>query len=332
MKICFWPDIDNEKNRGGSMLKFMRLLIVIPLMSGIMPAHAEAPGGLQPFIEGTGLSASLADADKTVQAALSKGGFEVVGHYSPQKNVIIVSATSPGMLKNAAATDRGAYGATLSVALEALEGKTFVTYMNPVYVANGYQMASDNADVAKTLATILGAEKSFGAKPRTVEQLRHFQYAFGMETFTDPVDLGSFPGFQDAEQKITSRLQAGKDGVGLVYKIKIPGKNEVIYGVDLAPKNGDANGLHLVDSIDNGKPHRYAFLPYEVLLKDKNAEALNLRFCLALFFPDLPMMGGDASFFKLRNSPDAIKSILRKALGGTVVSDSTGSSNGFGSF
>ncbi len=313
------------------MLKFLRLLCVIPLMGWFIVAQAETPG-IQPFIEGTSMNASLAEADKTIQAALTQGGFEVVGHYNPQKNVTIVSVTNPAMLKNAAATDRGAYGATVSIALEEVQNKTFVTYTNPVYVSNGYQMASDNADAAKALATILGATKTFGAKPRTANQLRNFQYAFGMETFTDPIDLGSFPGFADAEQKITSRLQAGKDGVGFVYKVKIPGKNEVIFGVDLASKNADANGLHLIDSIDTGVPHRYAFLPYEVLLKDKNAEALNLRFCMALFFPDLPMMGGDASFFKLRNAPDAIKTTLRKALGGTVVTDSNSSSGGFGSF
>ena len=76
-------------------------------------------------------------------------------------------------------------------------------------------------------------------------------------------------------------------------------------------------------------PHRYAFLPYEVLLNNKEAEALNLRFRMALFFPDLPMMGSDASFFKLRSSPDAIKKVLQKAMGGALV---TNSDNGFGGF
>lgn len=313
------------------MMKFLRLLCVIPLLGGFVSAQADT-AGLQPFIEGNSINAALTDADKTVQAALTKAGFEVVGHYNPKKNVTIISITNPSMLKNAAATDRGAYGAAISVALEEVQNHTFVTYTNPVYAANGFQMSADNADVGKALAGILGATKSFGAKPRTANQLRNYQYAFGMETFTDPVDLGSFPGFQDAEQKITSRLQAGKDGVGLVYKIKIPGKNEVIYGVDLATKSADANGIKLIDSIDTGVPHRYAFLPYEVLLKDKNAEALNLRFVMALFFPDLPMMGGDASFFKLRNAPDAIKTTLRKAVGGTVVSDSNSSEGGFGNF
>jgi hypothetical protein len=315
----------------GLMIKLLRVVLLLPLLFWLQQSSA-AEGGLRPFIEGTALSASLADATKTVVAALEKGGFEVVGRYSPVKNVTIISITSPLMLKNAAATDRGGYGAALSVALESVSGKTFLTYMNPKYVANGYRLASDNAQVAQALGVILGNEKTFGANPRTVSDLRGYQYSFGMETFNDPMDLGSFKGFQAGIQQITSRLRAGSDGVHLVYQIRIPGKDEVVFGVDLASKNPDANGIKLIDKVDSGIPHRYAFLPYEVVLKDRNAEALNLRFRMALFFPDLPMMGSGGSFFSLRSAPDAIKHVLRKALGGTVMSDSNSTNNGFGSF
>ncbi|WP_407276437.1 hypothetical protein [Halothiobacillus sp. DCM-1] len=307
----------------------MRSLPVLPLMLGLAaPVWADA--GLQPFIEGTTLDNTLAQADKTTQAALTKAGFEVVGHYAPVKNVVVLSITNPAMLQNAVATPRGGYGAALSISLEESGGKTLVSYVNPAYVAAGYRLASDNSAVTQSLAKVLGAVKPFGAKPRTAEQLHDYQYAFGMETFNDPIDLGGFPSFSSADQKITSRLQAKTDGVGLVYKIKLPTKDEIVYGVDLGSSNADANGVKLVDSVDTGMPHRYAFLPYEVLLKDKEAEALNLRFRMALFFPDLPMMGGDASFFKLRNAPDAVKSVLRKALGGTVVTQSGSGDSGFG--
>ncbi len=311
------------------MLK--RSFAVLPLMLCVVsPSWASA--GLQPFIEGTTLTGSLEQAEKTTQAALTKAGFEVVGHYSPVKNVVVLSITNPAMLQNAVATPRGGYGAAVSISLEQDNGKTLVSYMNPSYVAAGYRLASDNSAVTQTLAKVLGSVKAFGAKPRTAEQLHDYQYAFGMETFNDPIDLGGFPSFASADQKITSRLQAKTDGVGLVYKIKLPAKDEVVYGVDLSSSNKDANGVDLVNAVDTGMPHRYAFLPYEVLLKDKEAEALSLRFRMALFFPDLPMMGGDASFFKLRNAPDAVKKSLRKALGGTVVTQSGGSDNGFGGF
>lgn len=309
------------------MMKSARIVFLVMLSALLVPSVSVA-AGLQPFVEGATLSASLAEVDKSIQSKLVKGGFEVVGHYSPAKNVIVLSISSPAMLKTASETPRGGYGAALSISLEEHEGKTYVTYMNPPYVAAGYRLASDNESVAKALAGILGAEKTFGAKPRTAKQLADYQYGFGMETFNDPIDLGGYPSFNSAEQKILSRLGAKKDGVGLVYKIKIPGKDQEVFGVDLSKlKDKDANGVALVDSVDSGMPHRYAFLPYEVLLNNKEAEALNLRFRMALFFPDLPMMGGEASFFKLRSSPGAIKNVLQKAMGGALI---TNSDNGFG--
>jgi hypothetical protein len=309
------------------MMKSVHVLFWVILSTLAMSSVSQA-AGLQPFVEGTTLSSTLTDADKSLQSKLVKGGFEVVGHYSPIQNVIVLSVTSPAMLQNASETPRGGYGAAISISLEADGGKTYVTYMNPPYVAAGYRLASSNESVAKALAGILGAEKTFGAKPRTKKQLSDYQYGFGMETFNDPIDLGGYPGFNTAEQKILSRLGAKTDGVGLVYKIKIPGKEQEVFGVDLSGvKDKNANGVALVDAVDSGMPHRYAFLPYEVLLNGKEAEALNLRFRMALFFPDLPMMGGDASFFKLRSSPGAIKNVLQKAMGGALI---TNSDNGFG--
>lgn len=309
-------------------------LFVAALVTNGLASAADAKGGYQPFVEGTTLNQSLADATKKVSSELTQAGFEVVGQYSPLKNVTILSISSPDMLKNAEATKRGGYGAALSVALENDGGKTIVSYVNPPYLANGYQMDGDNADVASALAKAIGAVKTFGAKPRSVKTLRNYQYTFGMETFTDPMDMGSFDSFSAGDRTITSRLKEGKDGVSLIYRIKIPGKNQIVYGVRLNPSNDDANGVKLVQSVDGkAAPHRYAFLPYEVLLDGRHAEALNLRFRMALFFPDLPMLGGDASFFKLRSAPDAIKSVLGKALGGKLPEPSNGGGgSGFENF
>lgn len=295
------------------------------------PAAAAEAVGLQPFVQGDTVDKPLAAAAKAVSTALTQADFNIVGEYSPLKNVTILSVSNAAMLKNAAATSRGGYGAALSVSLEQDGGKTYVTYVNPPYVANGYRMAGNNQDVATELAKVLGKQRTFGAKPRTPKDLRDYQYTFGMETFTDPMDLGRFDSFNAGDKTIVSRLKAGKDGVSLVYRIKIPGRNEIVYGVRLNPSNSDANGVKLVRSIDTGMPHRYAFLPYEVLLKDQSAEGLNLRFRMALFFPDLPMLGGNASFFKLRASPGAIKHVLGKALGGQLSSDN-GNNDGMENF
>lgn len=139
------------------MIKSVRILWLLMLAALVAPAVSFA-AGLQPFVEGTTLSSSLPDADKLIQSKLLKGGFEVVGRYSPRKNVVVLSISSPAMLKTASQTPRGGYGAALSISLEAHKGKTYVTYMNPPYVAAGYRLASSNESVAKALAGILGAE------------------------------------------------------------------------------------------------------------------------------------------------------------------------------
>ncbi|MEF3194176.1 MAG: hypothetical protein K6346_08180 [Halothiobacillaceae bacterium] len=70
--------------------------------------------------------------------------------------------------------------------------------------------------------------------------------------------------------------------------------------------------------IDLEPRKRAAYLPYEILVSGNKAEALHMRFRMALYFPDLPMMGSGPSFFKLQSSPDAVLQALRKASGGKV--------------
>jgi hypothetical protein len=54
------------------------------------------------------------------------------------------------------------------------------------------------------------------------------------------------------------------------------------------------------------------------VINGNKAEALHMRYRMALFFPDLPMMGDGPSFFKLRSSPDEVLQALRKVSGGKV--------------
>ena len=53
----------------------------------------------------------------------------------------------------------------------------------------------------------------------------------------------------------------------------------------------------------------------EILVKDKEIEALHARFRIAINFPDLSMMG-DNSFMNIMPTPDAIKEALTKVAGG----------------
>ncbi len=301
------------------------LLCLGLVFSGL--ARAE----FQPFIEGTPIEAPIEEAVSSVGEQLAAGGFEVVGDYAPTDGVHVFAVTSDALLATAAKSDRGGYGAVLSVALEQDGEAVRVSYQDPRYVAHGYRLEDDNEPVFQAIAGALGATGYFGAEPMSEANLRTYQYGFGLETFGDAVDLGELGSFARAQDQIARRAAGGDLGTDLVYKVRIPGKEQVLFGVALKSDDANANGAALIEAVDLEAPRGYAFLPYPILLDGSAAETLNLRFRMALFFPDLPMMGGDASFFKLRSAPDAINALLLDVVDGKVDSDEE-STGGFGTF
>lgn len=285
----------------------------------------------QPFVSGTQYEGAVEAAVAASRERLAEEGFQVVGDYAPTEGVHVLSVTSDALLETAARSPRGGYGAVMSVAFERDGEITRVSYMNPQYVAHGYRLESDNESVFLAMASALGATGYFGAEPISSVNLRTYQYAFGLETFEDAVDLGSFGSFDEARDGIAQRADSGDLGTDLVYRVRIPGKRQEVFGVAMQTDDPNANDAALVQMVDQDAPRGYAFLPYPVLLDGSAAETLSLRFRMALFFPDLPMMGGDASFFKLRSAPDAINSLLLDVVDGKVYQEER-SSGGFGSF
>jgi hypothetical protein len=245
--------------------------------------------------------------------------------------VRVLTVSSEAMRETASKSKRGGYGAVVSIAFEQVGGETRISYQNPQYLAHGYRLEGDNEAAFQSLAAALGAKGYFGGEPISKANLRTYQYAFGLETFVDPVDLGSFGGFSSADSKITERVKNGELGTELVYRVKIPGKKQIVYGVAMQTDDPNAHGAALVQAVDHDAPRGYAFLPYPILLDGNAAETLNLRFRMALFFPDLPMMGGEASFFKLRSAPDAINNLLIAVVDGEIQKEER-SGNGFGTF
>jgi hypothetical protein len=284
----------------------------------------------QPFVEGTPIEGAVDTAAATAGGKLSAAGFEIIGDYAPTDGVRVLVITNDTLLSTAAQTPRGGYGAVLSVALEQDGDTVRVSYQDPRYVAHGYRLASDNESVFQSVAGALGATGYFGAEPISEANLRTYQYAFGLETFRDAVDLGAVGSFERGRKRIAERAASGDLGTDLVYQLRIPGKEQMLFGVAMQTDDPNTNGASLVQAVDKEPPRGYAFLPYPVLLDGSSAETLNLRFRLALFFPDLPMVGSETSFFKLRSAPDAINALLREVVGGRVFDDEPG--GGFGTF
>lgn len=308
----------------------IRLLLTGGFSIGLLFAGL-AQAAYQPFIEGTPVAGDVGVAVIAAREKLVSEGFELVGDYAPTNGVHVLVVSSKALRENASRSPRGGYGAVLSVAFEQTDEGTRVSYQNPQYVAHGYRLKDDNEAALQALARALGAVDHFGSEPVAEAKLRRYQYGFGLETFTDPVDLGRFSSFSAADAQIRERVANGDLGTELVYRVKIPGKDQIVYGVAMQTSNPNAHGAALVQAVDLDVPRGYAFLPYPVLLDGNSAETLNLRFRMALFFPDLPMMGGEASFFKLRSAPGAINDLLIAVVDGEIPKEET-SGQGFGTF
>ena len=271
---------------------------------------------LKPFVLGSKGAGDLIQKVEATKAALTKAGFAVVGSYSPYANTTIVIVTNDELKISAAKSEYGAFGAAQRVAIVKVKDEVQVAYANPAYWANVYRMNSDLKDTAAKLLAALGKVEEFGAKGKTAEQLRKYHYAFGMEYFDEPDPLVRHASHEEAVKQVEAGLAAGKQGVTKVYRIDIPGKKEVLFGVAMkgAEKDKFMDEKYIMSQIDFKDIKSAAHLPYEILVIDNKVFAQAARFRIAASFPDLTMMG-DNSFMKIMESPEAIKKALAYTAG-----------------
>lgn len=273
----------------------------------------QADEKLKPFVLAYKSHGEMATVVAEVQKKMTAGGFEVVGSYSPYETATIVVVTNDSLKQTAAKSEFGGYGAAQRISVTNVDGELQVAYTNPVYMSHAYRMGGDLADVSEQLAKTLGKVEEFGPKDGlTPKQLRKYHYMFGMEYFTEPTTHAMYPSHEKAVQTVADRLAKGVAGVTQVYRIDIPGKKEVIFGVamkasDDSKKNMDDN--YIMSEIDFKPLRSTAHLPYEILVSDRKAYSLYARFRIAINFPDLSMMGSN-SFMNIMKTPDAIKKAL----------------------
>lgn len=273
---------------------------------------------LKPFILGATPAGGMEQVVSDVKAALKAQGFEEAGSYSPYAGTTIIAVTSPELKAAAAKSEHGGFGAAQRVAVVDAKGKIQVSYTNAVYMANAYRMADDLKAVQAKLEAALGKTQEFGAKGLTEKKLRKYHYTFGMEYFTDPSVLAEHASHDEAVKAVEANLAAGKGGVTKVYRVDVPGKQEVVFGVGMkAASEADKSmdDKYIMSEIDFRDIKSAAHLPYEVLVSGNKVYALYGRFRIATSFPDLSMMGSN-SFMNIMSSPEAIRKALVKAAGG----------------
>lgn len=275
----------------------------------------------KPYILGSESQAEFAAAVQSTKEKLTAAGFRIVGEYIPIDDAHILVFTSEELLRVSAASQYGGFAAAQRASVVKRNDRVQVAYTNPIYMAYAYRLTSDLGNVAQRLAEALGSQTAFGAKRGlSPEELREYHYTFGMEYFDEPYELAQYRSHNAALAAVEEHLNSNDVGVRPLYRLTIPGKREVIFGV--AMKAPDPNSIHKymddafqMSVVDHGEYSQIGYLPYEVMVIGNRVVALHMRFRMAVNFPSLRMLGKN-SFMTIRPSPEHIGRALTIAVGG----------------
>lgn len=284
------------------------------IVSALQFSHAAET--LKPYILANSPSTnSLNSVVQSTKQQLSDNGFEVIGSYSPYPQATLIVVTNATLKQTAAKSEFGGYGAAIRVGITEVGGNIQVAYNNPRYMANAYRLNGDLGDVSRSLATALGKQQTFGAKNGIeAAELRDWRYMFGMPYFDDQVELND-DRHTTLVKHISDFLAAGKEGLQQVFRIDIPGKQEVLFGVGIA--KGSGSDQRVMSTIDKADIRHTPHLPYGLLVSGDSAYMLDAKFRIAISFPDLTM----GQFLQINSAPDGIRDSLTLAAGGEIDQD-----------
>ncbi len=295
----------------------------LALAVGIAATAAQAADTLLPFALASNDAGTVADKLEPTKKALQDNGFEIAGEYSPFPGAHIIVVTNDELKKAGASHGRAGYVAAQRVSLTEMGGKVQVSYTNPLYMAEAYRVDASVKGTAEALKKALGHQKDYGPdEGRTPKELRKYHYTFGMEYFDEPLELASKKSHDEAVSVIEKNLQAKKGGAMKVYRIDIPGTKQTLFGVGMKASNEGQKYMDekfIMSEIDFKPIRSTPHLPYEILVKGSDAEALHARFRIAINFPDLSMMGAN-SFMNIMPTPDAIRDVLKEVAGAKAKS------------
>jgi len=248
---------------------------------------------LKPFIMAEVVNGgNVNTVQQQVEKKLKDAGFDIAGSYAPYKSAVVIAFTNDELKKHAAKSEFGGYGAAQRVSITKVGDSIQVAYTNPTYMADAYRMATDLSGLYTQLSKVLGNMHEFGSAQGLREsKLRKYHYMFGMEYFDDTSmhEIARHSDHKKAVETVANNLKKGIDGITQVYRIDIPGKEEVVFGVGMKkPANGGSKYVDdefIMGIIDFGEEKGTAHLPYEILVSGKRVYHLYARFRIANQFP-----------------------------------------------
>jgi len=291
-------------------IKVLFTFILIALLNLNNSIGAEK---LSPYYNLGSVKGTITDAVAKVKSALEENGFEVIGNYNPENNNnlhALVYTNSSLQELCLIAGKRTALAAALKVGFVKNGDVITISMSNPDYLFNAY--FQDEYETYKTkLFGISEKAKSslklfnssitpFGGEVE-LDDLREYQYMWGMEEFTDPVDLNEFKSFEEGLNTIRKNLTAKKGNTIKVYELIFTDKKIAVFGVGLLdPEDGEKFFLPII-----GEDHVCA-MPYEIILEGNKATMLHGRYRIALHWPELTM----GTFTKIVVTPGDIEAFL----------------------
>ena len=253
-----------------------------------------------------------------VRKRLSAAGFKTVGIYIPYPTTKIFIVTDKTLMRTAAKTKYGGFGAVIRVSITQTGNDVQVVHNNPTYMGIAYNLKSRLTTTRQKLAKVLGYVKDFGGKGIPDNELHDYNYAFGLEGFTGFMELVEYKSHKQAIQKVEAGFRKKLKKMEKVYRVDIPGKKQSVFGVSLTNDINDEkflNDKYVMGVIDHKELRRSAHLPYEVMVVDKRVITMHPHFRLAINFPDLHMFGKN-SFGKLMDLPYIYEEFFVQLAGG----------------
>lgn len=275
----------------------------------------------KPFVLAEQSDLTMEAAKVKIQKMIEVSPFSIIAEYSPYDDAYIYIFTSEALKSAAAQSQYGGFAAPQRVSLTRIDGKIQIAYTNPVYMQHAFRLQGvDMQPTLEQMKQTFGFHEYFGGEGLTARKLKRYKYSFGLEDFDSFYELPEYASHAQAIAELTKGFNKPENGISKVYELKIPGKDQIIYGISMSEKSSGVEALNTqktMNIVDYLPLKRTAFLPYEIMVDGKQIIALHARFRIASYFYDLKMFGKHG-FGQLFSTPNAYLKAFTEVSGGSL--------------
>ena len=297
----------------------VRIFILLFLSLLSLSLYAADKETFKPFVLAEQSNISMDEARTKMDKLIKQSPFSIIAEYSPYDDAYIYVITSDELKSLASEAPYGGFAAPQRVSLTKINGQMQIAYTNPVYMKHAYRMKNvDMQPILDQMTQAFGFEQFFGGEGLTARKLKRYKYSFGLEGFDSFYELPEYNTHVKAIAALIEGFNKKDSGIRKVYELKIPGKDQVVFGVSMNSKDSGDEELDTrktMSIIDHLTLKRTAYQPYEIMVTDNKIIAMHARFRIATYYYDLKMFGPHG-FGKLFSTPTAYNKAFTKLSGG----------------